>query len=204
VRATLSWVVVILTGVVILGGYFLPITPLQQVRFILIDIAITLAGVATLVGVVNLLSVHSARVRDEKPDWFNSVVLVVAFAGVFIFGLVFKPSHPVFLRFVNSIQFPVEASLLALLSITLAAALVRAIRPGMNKASILFIAAVLVFIWAATGFIPFQANKSIQPVLSFLNTLQIGGARGMLLGIGLGALTAGLRVIIGKDIPSGK
>ncbi len=203
-KATLSWIVVILVGFIVLAGYFLPLSPLQQVRYLIIDIAITLAGIATIVGVVNLLSVHSVRVRDEKPDWFNSVILIVAFAGTLIFGLVFKPSHPIFLRLVNSIQFPIEASLLALLSITLAAALVRAIRPGMNRASILFIAAVLIFIWAATGFIPFQANKGIQPILTFLNTLQIGGARGMLLGIGLGALTAGLRVVIGKDIPSGK
>lgn len=203
-KRILPWAIVILSGIIILAGYFVASPPFQQVRSILLDIAITLAGIATLVGVINLITVHSQKVRDEKPDWFNSVVLIVAFGGTTVFGLLFKPSHPIFTQLVASIQFPVEASLLALLSITLAAAMVRAIRPGMNKASLLFIAAVLVFIWAATGFIPFQSSKMMQSVASFLNTLQIGGARGMLLGIGLGALTTGLRVLIGKDIPAGK
>ncbi len=203
-KRILPWAIVILSGIIILAGYFVASPPFQQVRSILLDIAITLAGIATLVGVINLITVHSQKVRDEKPDWFNSVVLIVAFGGTTVFGLLFKPSHPIFTQLVASIQFPVEASLLALLSITLAAAMVRAIRPGMNKASLLFIAAVLVFIWAATGFIPFQSSKVMQSVASFLNTLQIGGARGMLLGIGLGALTTGLRVLIGKDIPAGK
>ena len=203
-KRILPWAIVILSGIIILAGYFVASPPFQQVRSILLDIAITLAGIATLVGVINLITVHSQKVRDEKPDWFNSVVLIVAFGGTTVFGLLFKPSHPIFPQLVASIQLPVEASLLALLSITLAAAMVRAIRPGMNKASLLFIAAVLVFIWAATGFIPFQSSKVMQSVASFLNTLQIGGARGMLLGIGLGALTTGLRVLIGKDIPAGK
>lgn len=203
-KRILPWAIVILSGIIILAGYFVASPPFQQVRSILLDIVITLAGIATLVGVINLITVHSQKVRDEKPDWFNSVVLIVAFGGTTVFGLLFKPSHPIFTQLVASIQFPVEASLLALLSITLAAAMVRAIRPGMNKASLLFIAAVLVFIWAATGFIPFQSSKMMQSVASFLNTLQIGGARGMLLGIGLGALTTGLRVLIGKDIPAGK
>ena len=203
-KRILPWAIVILSGIIILAGYFVASPPFQQVRSILLDIAITLAGIATLVGVINLITVHSQKVRDEKPDWFNSVVLIVAFGGTTVFGLLFKPSHPIFTQLVASIQFPVEASLLALLSITLAAAMVRAIRPGMHKASLLFIAAVLVFIWAATGFIPFQSSKVMQSVASFLNTLQIGGARGMLLGIGLGALTTGLRVLIGKDIPAGK
>ncbi len=203
-KRILPWAIVILSGIIILAGYFVASPPFQQVRSILLDIVITLAGIATLVGVINLITVHSQKVRDEKPDWFNSVVLIVAFGGTTVFGLLFKPSHPIFTQLVASIQFPVEASLLALLSITLAAAMVRAIRPGMNKASLLFIAAVLVFIWAATGFIPFQSSKVMQSVASFLNTLQIGGARGMLLGIGLGALTTGLRVLIGKDIPAGK
>jgi hypothetical protein len=204
VKRILPWLVVILTGITVLSGYFLAHPILQQIRTIMLDIAITLAGIATIVGVINLITIHARKVRDEKPDWFNSVVLIVAFAGTTLFGLIFKPSHPIFTQLVASIQFPVEASLLALLSITLAAAMVRAIRPGMNRASLVFIAAVLVFMWAATGFIPFQNSKAMQSVASFLNTLQIGGARGMLLGIGLGALTAGLRVLIGKDIPAGK
>ncbi len=95
-KATISWVVVILVGVIVLAGYFVPLDPLQQARYLIIDIAITLAGVATLIGVANLLSVHGTRVREEKPDWFNSVILIGAFAGTLIFGLVLSLPIPFF------------------------------------------------------------------------------------------------------------
>ncbi len=203
-RLALSWSVVIIISLAILAGYFVPYPPLQAIRYLLIDWAITLAGVATIIGVINLVIVHAAKVREEKPDWFNSMVLLMAFGATFIFGMIFKPSHPAFNHLVTSIQFPIEASLLALLSVTLIAALIRAIRPGMNGASILFIAAVLIFLWAGVGLIPLQTNTILQPVLTFLNTIQIGGTRGILLGIALGALVTGLRLIIGRDLPSGK
>lgn len=203
-KNTLQWFILLVVAVLILAGYFLPVPQLDLIQGFMLDWAITLVSVAGLVGITNLLSVHSLRIRDEKPGWFNSLVLILGFTAAFVIGMLFKPSHPLFQRLVSSIQFPVEASLLALLSVTLVVALIRAIRPGMNRASIIFIAVVLIFIWAATGFIPFHGNDFVQSILSFLNTLQIGGARGILLGIGLGSLTTGLRVLIGRDNPAEK
>lgn len=203
-KISLRWIILFFAALLVLAGYILPVPFLQGIQTLMLEWAITLAAVATLVGIVNLISVHSLRIRDEKPGWFNSLVVILGFAATFVIGMLFRPSHPLFQRLVSSIQFPVEASLLALLSVTLAVALIRAIRPGMNKASIVFIGVVLIFIWAATGLVPFQSNPAAQPILSFLNTLQIGGARGILLGVGLGALTTGLRVLIGRDIPAEK
>ena len=71
-KATISWVVVILVGVIVLAGYFVPLDPLQQARYLIIDIAITLAGVATLIGVANLLSVHGAKYG--KKNRIGSIV----------------------------------------------------------------------------------------------------------------------------------
>lgn len=203
-KLSLQWVVVFLVASIVLASYFLPAPQLLQARSFLLDWAITLAGVAGLVGIVNLLSVHSLRIRDEKPGWVQSLVLILGFAATFVIGMLFKPSHPLFQRMVSSIQFPVEASLLALLSVTLAVAIIRAIRPGMNQASLIFIVVVLVFIWAGTGFIPFQGSTVVQSILSFLNTLQLGGARGILLGIALGGITTAVRLWLGRDLPAEK
>ena len=203
-KISFQWVVVFFVATVVLAAYFLPVPQLSILRSFLLDWAITLAGVAILVGIINLLSVHSLRIRDEKPGWIQSLVVILGFTSAFVVGMLFKPSHPLFQRLVTYIQFPVEASLLALLSITLAVALIRAIRPGMNRASLIFIIVVLIFIWAGTGFIPFQSSSFVQSVLSFLNTLQLGGARGILLGIALGAITTGVRLWIGRDLPAEK
>ncbi len=203
-KLNFQWIVVFVVASIVLAAYFLPVPQLQIMRGFLLDWAITLAGVAGLVGIINLLSIHSLRIRDEKPGWIQSLVVILGFTSAFVVGMLFKPSHPLFQRMVSSIQFPVEASLLALLSITLAVALIRAIRPGMNRASLIFIIVVLIFIWAGTGFIPFQGNSVVQSVLSFFNTLQLGGARGILLGIALGGITTGIRLWMGRDLPAEK
>jgi hypothetical protein len=204
VKSSFQWIVLLLVAALVLAGYILPVPAVLGLRTILLDWAITLAGVAGLIGIANLLSVHSLRIRDEKPGWFNSLVVIVGFSAAFVLGMLFKPSNTIFQRMVTSIQFPIEASLLALLSVTLAVALIRAIRPGMNRASLIFIGVVIIFLWAATGLIPIEESDVASPILSFLNTLQIGGARGILLGVGLGALTAGLRTLMGRDIPAEK
>jgi hypothetical protein len=204
VKITFQWIIVFFVATIVLAAYFLPLPQIQIMRDFLLDWAITLAGVAGLVGIVNLLSIHSLRIRDEKPGWIQSLVVILGFTTAFVIGMLFKPSHPLFQRMVTSIQFPVEASLLALLSITLAVALIRAIRPGMNRASLIFISVVIVFIWAGTGFIPFQGSSLVQSILSILNTLQLGGARGILLGVALGGITTGIRLWIGRDLPAEK
>jgi hypothetical protein len=44
-------------------------------------------------------------------------------------------------------------------------------------------------------------TRSITPYIN--QTLSVGGARGLLLGVGLGTLLTGIRVLIGADRPYG-
>ena len=198
-KITLTHILVAVVGLILLAGYFIQNPALDSIRGWLLSWIITLAGVAGVIGIFNLLSVHSGRVRSERRDWGNSLILLIAFAGVFITGVILKPAHPFFTAMVNAVVVPVETTLLALLSVTLAVALIRAMRPGISILSVIFIASALIFIWAGTGFIPFQDQKFIQPLLSFLNTLPLGGARGILIGVGLGSLTVGIRTLIRTD-----
>lgn len=190
----------LITGLILIAGVFIPGEAVREVNNILLDWIITLAGVAGLAGILNLLSVHSRRLKENKPEWAGSLVVLAGFTGMFIAGMLLKPGDGMFNRVAAAIILPVETSLLALLSITLTLAIIRAIRPGMSISSMLFIVSALVFLWAATGFVPFQNSPGIQNVLSFFNTLPLGGARGLLLGIGLGSLTAGIRALIKPTI----
>ena len=198
-KIRLTQILAAVVGLILLAGYFIQNPILTSIRLWLLGLIITLAGVAGLIGIVNLISVHAAKVKAEKRDWGNSLILIIAFAGIFVAGMIMKPDHPFFTSMVSAVVVPVEASLLALLSVTLAVALIRAIRPGINLLSIIFIASAILFIWAGTGFIPFQDQRFIQHVLSFLNTLPLGGARGILIGVGLGSLTVGVRTLLKQN-----
>jgi hypothetical protein len=105
---------------------------------------------------------------------------------------------------VNAIIVPVEASLMALLAVTLLYASIRLLRRRANLMSILFIAtALLMLIGSAT--LPFGEIGALNNFLRpwFQHVLALGGARGILIGVALGTLTTGLRVLFGVDRPYG-
>ena len=96
---------------------------------------------------------------------------------------------------------PVEVSLMALLTVTLLYSTVRLLRWRIDLKTILFlVTALLVLI--STG--PLTAQIPLMDGLGgFIQILFTGGARGILIGVALGTLTTGLRILFGADRPYG-
>ena len=194
--------IAIAAGLIVLISYFVPALALLQSA--LLNWAIILAGMAALVGVFNLISVHGDKVRRrEKGNIYSAVLLVSLFAS-FIFGLALGPDHPDIRLLVNTVIVPVETALMALLSVTLLYASIRLLRRRTDVMSIVFLlTAVLMLVASAT--LPFveiiPLNDFIRPWIQ--QVLALGGARGILIGVALGTLTTGLRVLFGADRPYG-
>ena len=93
---------------------------------------------------------------------------------------------------------------MALLAVTLLYAAVRLLRRRPDLMSIVFlISASLILLGSATlpfGEIPILSNW-IRPWVT--QVLALGGARGILIGVALGSLLTGLRVLFGMDRPYG-
>jgi hypothetical protein len=107
---------------------------------------------------------------------------------------------------VNAIMVPVEASLMAILSVTLIYASVRLLRRRrMDVMSVIFLFVAVLFLFAVT--LPMllgnAGDRLGQLILQSTGMLSRGGARGLLIGISLGTLLTGLRVIFGIDRPYG-
>lgn len=185
-----------LAAVLLLAGVFLQTPVVQAMSRTLLGWVITLAGVAGLIGIGSLLASHTRRVANGQKDWFYSLIALLSFSAILTLGLVLKPADTFYTSLVAAILVPIETSLLALLVVSLVAALIRMLRPGMDLHSALFFFSAVVFLWAATGFVPFERSAGIQVVLTLFNTIPLGGARGLLLGIGLGSLMAGWRTLI--------
>jgi hypothetical protein len=103
---------------------------------------------------------------------------------------------------VNAIIIPVEASLLAILAVTLVYASIRLLRRRTDMISVLFLISAVLFMLALipTPFGPFPLDQSIA---FFVGMFSRGGARGLLIGVALGTLLTGLRVLFGIDRPYG-
>jgi hypothetical protein len=199
VRTILPTIAAIITGTVILLGYFIDHPILNAMRPKLISWTILLAAIGLIVGVLNFLSVHIKRLQSKEKGSVFSLIVIGAFFATFALGIVFKPTGAEFQMIWSTIQIPVETSLLAVLTISLMFAIIQRFRRKLNGAVIVFTITTLIVLIASSGYIPYNDSVILQNISEFLNKLPLAGARGLLLGIALGGLTTGLRILLGSD-----
>ncbi|MFZ4815258.1 MAG: hypothetical protein ACOYL5_12035 [Phototrophicaceae bacterium] len=153
-----------------------------------------------LIGLVNLIGVHITRLVRRPLSGFGSLLVVVSGVGVLILVILERtnvltvtPSYSTFLR--QNVQYSVEASLAGLLAFSLIFGVYRLLRQRYTVQSIVFVAALVLtlFIQAGLG----QLLPSV--VLNVRQWIVDAGADGLVLGVGLATLVAGIRVLIGQD-----
>ena len=192
----------IASGVIVLFGYFFPIAQLDQLRLQLTDWAIIIAGMAVLIGIYNLISVQMEKIRARQKGSFYGVLLILSLVFTFGLGLVLGPNDPLMRLAVDAVIVPVEASLMAILAVTLIYASIRLFRHRVDVTTVLFLLTAVLFLLAIMP-TPFGPIPGDWIITQFGGMLSRGGARGLLLGIALGTLLTGLRVLFGIDRPYG-
>jgi hypothetical protein len=209
-KGVFSAVIAIAFGLLVLAGYFFGVTLslLGKLQLFILNVAVILAGFAVLVGISNLLVVHTNKIRHKQKGAGYSVILIITLAVTFLLGLL---AHyiPIAKSLFNdaflSIQLPIETSLMALLVVTLTYASIRLLRRRLNLLSVIFlITAFLILVgtapWPFLGDVPFLSDV-VRPIIAQVPAA--AGARGILLGVALGTLTTGLRILFGSDRPYG-
>ncbi len=192
----------IASGVIVLLGYFFPIAQLDQLRLQLIDWAIMIAGMAVLVGIFNLVAVQMEKIRGRQKGSIYGALLVLSLVITFGLGLVLGPNNPFMRLAVDAVIVPVEASLMAILAVTLIYASIRLFRRRVDVTTALFLLTAVLFLLAIMP-TPFGPIPGDWLITQFGGMLSRGGSRGLLLGIALGTLLTGLRVLFGIDRPYG-
>ena len=195
----------IASGVIVLLGYFFPMAQLDQLRLQLIDWAIIIAGMAVLIGIYNLVAVQMEKIRARQKGSLYGVLLILSLILTFGLGLVLGPDDPLMRLAVGAVIVPVEASLMAILAVTLIYASIRLFRRRVDLISVVFLFVAVIFLFAIIMPMLFgNAGDQIhQIILQFTGMFSRGGTRGLLLGIALGTLLTGLRVLFGIDRPYG-
>jgi hypothetical protein len=195
--------VAIFCGLIVLTGYFLPGAVIQSIRQPILDMAITLAGIAGLVAILNLIfRIHWKKIRESTQNRLFSIVVVAAFLVTFGVGVLLGPSNPGFQKVVTSIQVPIESSLMAVLAVTMSISSLRLLQRQRNWMGFTFFVSVVLFLIFNSGILAFASDIPIlQDILSAFHQVPTAGARGILIGIALGSLVTGIRVLIGSDQP---
>lgn len=195
-------VIAIVAGMVVLVGYFTPW--LAGTRALFLQWAVILAAFALLIGVVNLLTVHLKKMGKSKKGGIYSLALWVAFFITVGVVALDGPDGSKSVFLFNNIQIPVEASLLTLLVVTLAVASIRLLRRKAGLFTYIFIGtAFLVLLGTAPLYGIGEVSFLYQVRTWITGVLSVAGARGVLLGVALGTVATGIRVLMGVDRPYG-
>lgn len=208
-RSPVATALAIAFGLVVLLGYILPVgigAPwLRDMRTYIIDWAAILASFVTLVAVIGLVAHHWNKLRARRnPDRY-SIFMLAGFVVTVIFGgfvYIFSENITSFQQVMAAVQVPVEASLMALLAVTLTLASLRIFQRRRGLLPWVFFVSILVFLLLNSGLLTSQVGiPFIDQFLGALRLLPVAGGRGILLGIALGSLMAGLRILFGADRP---
>ena len=191
--------VALAAGGIVLAAYVQP----NALSDGLLQVAALVVTGGLLLGILNVLNTHRRRIAARAPDWPYSLVLMVALLATFTLGLLPSLGVPVVafvtgevLRYVYQ---PLAGSLLALLTFFALRAAWRALQIRPREASLILGVAVIFLVasgpWAAL--IP-----GLRATLDWIQAYPVlGVARGLLLGVGIGALVASTRLLLGFDQP---
>lgn len=162
-----------------------------------------LAAVALLLGVVNLLGIHLRRLAQGN---LYSGILVISMLAVFVlavtdsFGLTEDGVGALF----ENVQAPLEMAMASLLAFFLLFAGFRLIQRQPGRWSALFIVTVIVILLGRTP-LPFATDGLFSRVEQLIGDIVVtAGMRGILIGVALGTIVVGLRVLMGTERPYDK
>ncbi len=195
-------------GLVVLASYLIPSPLLMSVRLVFTDWAVVLAGLAVLIGILNLIIVHSRRIQSGDRRWVYSLVTILAVLFTLLVGVTEggRETTPALYR-TDSIsgmlfQGVIVSSLAALSSLVLFFMVIAAVKLLKTKPdawSILFLAVVIV---SLVGWIPLAVMAPTNRLRNWLiGVPAAAGARGILLGVALGTVVIGIRVLTGVERP---
>jgi len=196
VKRSIATAIAIGVGLFVLLDFFVENAFIGTLKFVFVRWAISVAAFALILGFLNVLIVHLNKILRFKQGWFYSIVLVLSMMIVLFLGLIEGPHGSLTGRIFQYVLFPLEATIFSLLAFFVASAAYRAFHLRSWESALLFVTGIVVLL----GQIPlWGALTSFKEWI--LSVPGMAGARGILLGVALGTVATGLRVLLGIDRP---
>jgi hypothetical protein len=197
VTSTAPAVVTAIAGLIVLLSFIFPAESLVQLRVVLINIAVIVAGMALLLGFARLLTFHLRRVQQRKSGYSLVALITAIIVLIVLVADRFLDLGATIFVF-NAIIAPIQSSLGALLAIFLGAAAVRMAQRRRTWGTLWFLLSAIVVLLTQ---IPVSSGSLLLPVRQLFDALAMGGLRGLLLGVALGTMAVALRVLLAIDRP---
>ena len=172
---------------------------------LLIQLVAVIGAIALLLGVLNLARFHAAQLR-RFPRGLYSLLLLFTLFGVLLAralerGGVLRigdgTAAALSLTILDVAQVAVESALAGLIFFALVYGAVRLMRQRVTLWNALFLAALVIVL---LGFSPLGEVTLLPALREWLLSVPVSaGTRGLLIGVAIGIVVVGVRVLIGRD-----
>jgi hypothetical protein len=191
--------VTFLSGAAIAALFFIPHYKAQAVNSKLLEWTLVVYAFALILGSMSLWSSHARKVKNRAEGWMYSVVTLTSLVVITILG-VWKgvgDGTPVGTIY-NTVNSPLASTMFALLAFVIASAAFRAFRARSVEATLLLVTAIVMMV----------GRVSIGPIISphlpgmtewLLDVPNLAAKRAIALGVGLGAVSMALKIILGIE-----
>jgi len=191
--------VTFLSGAAIAALFFIPHHKAQVVNSKLLEWTLVVYAFALILGSMSLWNSHARKVKNRAEGWGFSMVTLVSLLVITVLG-VWKgvgEDTPVG-KIYNTVNSPLASTMFALLAFVIASAAFRAFRARSLEATLLLITAIVMMV----------GRVSIGPLISphlpgitewLLDVPNLAAKRAIALGVGLGAVSTALKIILGIE-----
>jgi len=198
-KRLLPLIVGALSGMVVLAAMFF-VPQGSAILSAVLNWLIVVASVALLVAIAGLVLTHLRFIAKGKKGFLLNIVLVVSFITTLVLGILFGVDGPIFLRLVGAIIRPIETALLGLVALVMMSAAMKIFRErGWSALTVSFGVSAIVFLILGLGFLQNLKIPVLNEAIRIVEGLPMIGARGLLIGIGIGLLMMAFRVLFGME-----
>lgn len=220
--------VAFIMGVAMFFQFYVPSRFSAQALEYVIQWSRIIAGFAMLLGIYSLLNHHYHKLKKKVPGWGFSAVVYVAFFAMTLAGFIWHMDNPppltkidptgapyqvtVYKPFPWMFEFllmPMQATMFSILAFYISSAAYRAFRARTKEATVLLITAIVVMLGRVPlgdFLLPFSGLTGDKDThflswltLWILNNPSMAAQRGIMIGLGLGAISMSLRIIFGIE-----
>jgi hypothetical protein len=211
-KKTAPLVITFLLGTFMILERLTPLRAVGEAKNHIYNVGMSIMAATYLLGLGNLIAVNVPIIRRRQEDWPYKIVLLFGTAVMLVlgFGWGIQPGTPFYWMF-DWFYVPLQATMFALLAFFIASAAFRAFRARTPEAALLLGAAMLVMIGRVPvgqllwNYLPFHHIPDGAPGHSpffwswIMDVPNLAGKRAILIGAALGAVSTGLRVILGLE-----
>lgn len=202
IRRNLPLAITFIAGLLAIGDYYFKVADFNKLVTDWMKFVNVASSFAVIIGYVTLTRIHARKLMQRKPGWYNSLALLFAMYALLIWGVFLSggkfTAESTYTYWFNNLYVPLDSTIFSMLAFYITSSAYRAFRVRSAEATVLLLSALVVMFGRAP--VGPAIWPSIGPITSWIMAVpNTAGMRGILIGVSLGVLSMGVRLLLGRE-----